>query len=130
MKIVGELTLLFCFLLILPPILDYFFKTDWRINHWISYFYVDYLFMFLLRFCYNFINETLKSFICLMGRYSYDIFLLQMFVFTFFPSERLLEIVGNKYVSLVLIVIFTVSLSILPVILWKRWKEKSNLWFL
>lgn len=108
----------------------FFFKTDWKINHWISYFYVAYLFMFLLRFCYNFINETLKSFICLMGRYSYDIFLLQMFVFTFFPSERLLEIVGNKYVSLILTVIFTVSLSILPVILWKRWKEKSNLWFL
>lgn len=100
-----------------------FFQTDWRINHWICYFYVTYLFMFFLKFCYNHLNEKLKLFICLMGKYSYEIFLLQMFVFTFFPQGRLMAMVGDKYVCVVLTVVLTVALSILPVIGWKRWKR-------
>jgi len=53
-----------------------------------------------------------------MGKYSYEIFLLQMFVF--FPTRKLLEIVGDEYVCVVLKIILTVALSILPVIGWKR----------
>lgn len=56
-----------------------------------------------------------------MGKYSYEIFLLQMFVFAFFPTQRLLVLMGDKYVCVALTVILTVILSILPVIGWKRW---------
>lgn len=102
----------------------FFFYTNWKINHWICYFYVAYLFVFFLKTCYTHLNEKLRSFICLIGKYSYEIFLLQMFVFTFFPAGRLLVLVGNKYVCVALTVILTVMLSILPVIGWKRWKHK------
>lgn len=104
----------------------FFFQSDWKIYHWICYFYVAYLFMFFLKACHSHLNARLKSFICLMGKYSYEIFLFQMLVFRFFPSGRLLAIVGDKYVCVVLTVILTVTLSILPVLGWKRWKEKLS----
>lgn len=104
-----------------------FFQSGWRINHWICDFYVAYLFMFFLKFSYNYLSEKLKSFICLMGKYSYEIFLLQMFVFRFFPTGKLLEIVGDEYVCIVLKIILTVALSILPVMGWKRWKGNYSL---
>lgn len=99
-----------------------FFQTDWKIYHWICYFYVASLFLFFLKFCYNRLSTKLKEFIGLMGKYSFEIFLLQMFVFAFFPHGMLLDFVGNKYICATLTIILTVSLSILPVIVWKRWR--------
>lgn len=96
-----------------------FFQTDWKIYHWICYFYVASLFLFFLKFCYNRLSTKLKEFIGLMGKYSFEIFLLQMFVFAFFPHGMLLDFVGNKYICATLTIILTVSLSILPVIVWK-----------
>lgn len=116
--------LLFTYTSINPE--PFFFQTNWNISHWICYFYVAYLFVFFLKLGYGLLSEKLKSFICLMGKYSYEIFLLQMFVFAFFPSEMLSQVVENKYVFTFLTVLFTVTLSILPVLCWKGWRAKSN----
>ena len=54
-----------------------------------------------------------------MGKYSYEIFLLQMFVFTFFPS---LDFIGNIYIKVMLKITLTTCLSIVPVLLYKKLK--------
>lgn len=95
-----------------------FYSNAWALCHWITYFYTAYLFIYLLFFIYSLLGKHLKSFCYELGRYSYEIFLLQMFVFAFFPS---LDFIGNKYVEVLLRIVLTTLLSIFPVLLYKKY---------
>lgn len=53
----------------------------WRSCHWICYPYVAILYIWLLRFIYNKSNNPTKAGIQLFGKYSYEIYLFQMFYF-------------------------------------------------
>lgn len=59
-----------------------------------------------------------------MGQWSYEIFLLQMLVFTVYP-HRLLD-TGNNYINVAMYIIFTMCASIMPVIAYKRWRIRRN----
>ena len=52
-----------------------------------------------------------------VGRYSYEVFLIQMLVFAYYPYD------GNKWVYLV----ETTMLSIVPVVLYFRTKKKLEI---
>lgn len=98
-----------------------FFNNDWAIFHWICYFYVAYLFVYLLYKVYQQLGGYLKSWFSIIGKYSYEIFLLQMFVFTFFPSYECMDFIGNIYLAVLIKIVLTTSLSIYPVLLYKRY---------
>lgn len=57
-----------------------------------------------------------------IGKYSYEIFLLQMFVFGF----NIYEWIGIPFNYLTFLLFFPVKivLSVLPVFLWKKWKTQ------
>ena len=59
-----------------------------------------------------------------MGKYSYEIFLLQMFVFTFYPTHEMQMMIGNLYVSTLIRIFLTTSLSIIPVLVYKKYFSK------
>lgn len=99
----------------------WFYDSDWKICHWLAYFYAAYLFIVILHLCYKHFWPKLNSLLCKMGRYSYEIFLLQMFVFTFLPSAQRLDIIGNIYLTTLLRVMLAIILSIVPVLLYKRY---------
>ena len=94
-----------------------FANNEWRLFHWITYFYTAYLFVYLLYKLYQYMDERMKMFCCTLGKYSYEIFLFQMFVFTFFPS---LDFLGNQFVEVTLRIVLTTALSIFPVLLYKK----------
>lgn len=65
-----------------------------------------------------------------MGKYSYEIYLVQMLVFTFFPVSLWLKvfmpIIGIKPLVLVLHWVVVISLSIVPVMGHKKLKQSNR----
>lgn len=100
--------------------------SDWKIFHWPTYFYAAYLFPVMLYVCYKHIGSWQNDLLCKMGKYSYEIFLLQMFIFTFLPSAQQLDIIGNIYLTTILRVLLAIALSIIPVLLYKRYKAAKG----
>lgn len=56
-----------------------------------------------------------------IGKYSYEIFLVQMFVFTFYPTDKIQMIIDNVYVTVIVRIFVTTLLSIIPVLLYKKY---------
>lgn len=63
-------------------------KNGWKVEHWPAYFYPAYLLLWLIRTSYNYIQVSLKSLLCIVGKSSYEIFLCQMFFFALVAPER------------------------------------------
>ncbi len=53
----------------------------WRSCHWICYPYIAILFLWVIRVIYNSTSNSFKTGIKLFGKYSYEIYLFQMFYF-------------------------------------------------
>lgn len=96
------------------------FFRHWPFCHWICYFYPAYLLVFLLYKLCNNIGGRLKFFLYELGKYSYEIYLLQMIVFTFFPPANSLNFIPNEKVAIVCRILSTIFLSIYPVLLYKK----------
>lgn len=56
--------------------------TYWRSCHWICYPYIAILYIWLIRLIYNKTSNYFKAVIKLFGKYSYEIYLFQMFYFS------------------------------------------------
>ena len=89
------------------------FDTPWCYFHWCCYFFVMFLLVLLVNLFYK-IGGVFTELIKTIGKYSYEIFLFQMLVFYWFPSEI------NKWTYL----IATTLLSIVPVLVYYRIKTK------
>lgn len=101
-----------------------FYNNDWNLCHWVSYFYVAYLFVYILRICYKRLRIKSKTFVCKMGKYSYEIYLVQMFVFTFYPSNTIEMFIGSVYLATIIRIFATTFLSIIPVLVYKNYFSK------
>lgn len=101
-----------------------FYQSDWKIFHWISYFYVANLFVYALYKCYK--RITKREVICKIGKYSYEIFLIQMFVFTFYPTNTMQMFIGSIFWATILRILATTFLSIIPVLLYKKYFSKQK----
>lgn len=89
--ILSGLSVIFIVLLDYTNISLPFLFPAWANHHWICYFYCAYLLTFLLYLLYHRIDGGLKGTICQMGKRSYWIFLIQMFIFT------LLRLILRRY---------------------------------
>lgn len=95
--------------------------TPWRPFHWICYFYVALLLPWLIWKLYDRLPDGVKRFIGEIGKWSYEIFLVQMMVFTLYPHTRFS--VGNPYLDTLIFIVISTSIAIFPVLLWKRYKS-------
>lgn len=98
-----------------------FHDTGWRDCHWICYYWAAFLLPWLLRYLYNICHKRLKRFIEYTGRYSYEIFLTQMFVFTAYP------VIFKNTLHGVYVFLITTVASIFPVLLYQYCKNKLKL---
>lgn len=91
------------------------FDTEWRYFHWFCYFYSICLLSFIANKSYRVIQGGVFAIlVSKCGKYSYQIYLLQLVVFSFFPYDC------NKMLYLV----STTVLSIVPVLLYYKIKSK------
>lgn len=114
----GVLLLLYYTTGSLKPFLH---DSNWRVFHWVCYFYVALLLPWLLRNLYNHLPQKPRKLIEEIGSYSYEIFLIQMMVFTLYPKIMPADL--DKPYNWIIFFILTTLLSIVPVVLWKRYKE-------
>ncbi|MBR1681482.1 acyltransferase [bacterium] len=107
----------------------FFFTTGWKIFHWISYFYVAYILLYLLKLLYVKMNRYTKvmEYIESMGKYSYEIFLFQMLYFALVSPivNKLLTMVINKYIAVILFVAISIIVSIVPVVYYKTRRSQK-----
>lgn len=96
----------------------YFYTYRWKTCHWICYIYEFYLLLYLIILSYRKLNSKITSFFRDMGKYSYEIFLFQMI---WFISSDYLKHTWHW----VLYVAFSVVICISPIVLYKRYREKT-----
>ncbi len=94
--------------------------TPWRPFHWICYFYAALLLPWLIWKLYDKLPLKIRAIIGEVGKWSYEIFLFQMMVFILYPHSRLS--VGNPYLDTIIFIVLSTLLSIIPVLIWKRYK--------
>lgn len=96
-----------------------FLLNVWETHHWPSAFYALFLFLFISTILYKKVNHLkISDFIAKIGSYSYEIFICQMFIFTFLGWDRLnkgLAFIDNLYVRYTIFVIVTTCFSIAPI---------------
>ncbi len=102
----------------------YFFHA-WPQAHWIDYFWDCYLYLFLMLMSYKFVSkyEIISNFVQKMGKYSYEIFLFQMFYFTF--SHKFFDILrmlfDSKILSKGIYIVVSTVVCIGVVLFWKKY---------
>lgn len=71
----------------------FFAKSDWKIFHWITYFYVAFLLTWLIRKAFEYTPKRTNRIIRICGKQSYNIFLWQMLVFLYFETNAIIDII-------------------------------------
>lgn len=104
-----------------------FFFSGWRSQTWISYFYTVLVFLVLERLYILQSENLITKILVYLGNYSYEIFLCQMFIFSFLSLNNF-SFIGNVYFENLLFIITATFLSVVPVIFYKKCKQ--NLFFM
>ena len=108
-----------------PNLEPFFFHTAWKSFHWVCYFFVAYLLMHILKHVYTHLGELPKHFILKCGKFSYNIFLVQMIVFNFVKHEWF-SFAQNELLQFALWFIFVNIMSVTPVFFYKSFIEKRD----
>ncbi len=104
------------------PNMEPIFFYSWNTYHWVCYFYAAYAFIYILNWIYVFCKEYC-GIILKCGKYSYEIFLLQMIVFSYTHVEWF-SFAGSRRASFVIWFVFVNLMSVIPVLLFKGFVER------
>lgn len=96
------------------------FDSEWRIFHWICYFYPAIILIRVIKFLFNLLPPKYRIVVEILGKHSYEIFTLQMCVFSIFPY--FFTPTGVESLDSFLVISATTILSIIPVYIWKKSK--------
>lgn len=95
----------------------------WASCHWICYIYISFLMIVGLNRLHSCIHDySFSTLIRLIGKYSYEIFLLQLFYFTCI-SDYVNCFIEDKYF---VIPVLSVLFCIIPVLVYKEWKRITS----
>ena len=91
---------------------------NWPSCHWICYIYISILFLWILLIIYNKTNNSIKTGIIYIGKYSYEIYLFQMFYFAIISRYVKVFLSGFDYITYnILFIILTTLICTSPSIL-------------
>ena len=103
-----------------------FNNNEWRIFHWICYFWVAYALTWLINMAQKKMINSIVSRMLIIpaGKRSYEIFLIQMVVFSLIP-QSLFALSNSQSFNFVIWFLGVTTLSLLPVILYQNHKQKE-----
>ena len=108
-----------------------FVYPAWPQAHWFCYIWDCYLYLFIVLMLYKFVSkyEKISKLFQQIGKYSYDIFLFQMFYFSFshevvYDSAKVFF--DDKILARVAYIICSTVVCIGVVLLWKKNREKKQ----
>lgn len=96
-----------------------FYDSSWKCFHWISYFYPFALLPVIIYWLYKKMGARTKNFLIQMGKYSWQIFCLQLVVFSFM-STQVFSFIGSESARGILYMGSSILLAIVPVLIYKR----------
>lgn len=98
-----------------------FFNTGWATHRWICYFYLPVLLTYALWLGFKIIRRSsvLFALVKTVANSSYEIYLIQMFVFVFLPYSTF-DFISNTFVRLSIWMVLTFALSLLGGIILNR----------
>lgn len=94
-------------------------QSGWKNHHWICYFLVAFGIPNLLWWLRSHSGNRGNSVIEMLGEYSWEIFLMQMIVFQYIHSQRIVTWLGDTFGSIVYVLI-VFFMSIAPVVAYKK----------
>lgn len=96
--------------------------------HWFCYIYIAYLLLFLLKYIYIQVPKgTLMNYLLNSGKYSYEIFLFQIVYFAVaddYIFQFIRQNINNNTIYSIVRICLPIFICTLPVILYKKRKEK------
>ncbi len=108
-----------------------YYAPKWRSCHWICYFYIAFFLFYVFKYMYQLIigHEKICGYVKKMGRYSYEIFLFQMAYFCFhsYVIQFFSNMIENSLVVELLAVTTAVIVCVVPVVLYKDYKDSKKL---
>ncbi len=104
-----------------------FYSKSWRVFHWVSYFYVSSLLIWLFFCIYKLLHPVVKSFFCDAGKLSYEIFLFQMIYFIISPVHLVFDRLNNGLYISVAISIIDVIICTFSIFLYNHLRKKVRL---
>ncbi len=108
-----------------------YFDPKWESCHWICYFYIAFLLLFILKFLYQTMirYEKVCGYVKKIGIYSYEIFLFQMFYFDFhkYVVKSFSWFTDNSMIVNMSAIIFSVIICIVPVVAYKDYQAYKQL---
>lgn len=98
----------------------FIFTTGWKTFHWMSYFYIANIYILGLYVSYKVLHrKTGTGFIEKMGKYSWEIFLVQMIYFTF-PWKSNLDNIINQEIATCVFPVLSIFICAGTVLAYKK----------
>lgn len=94
------------------PIEPFFFNTGWKSDRWITFIYVMYIFVPILYKIYNKVGCKIKGVFYVLGKASFEIFLIQMLVCCIIKPNVVGEFIDNNILKWIVYLTITISSSI------------------
>lgn len=106
----------------------FIYESNWKIQHWMTYFYVIFLIFILLKIYEKFKSYSVMRYFLLIGKYSYHIFLFQMVYFCLPINKFLYRLFPYDWATIIYIILSLV-ICVVPIIFYKskfnlRWDLK------
>lgn len=102
-----------------------FYHSSWSCFHWISYFYVTWLFTYIIYRLYLHLGDSLKNIFQTLGKYSWNIFCTQMVVYSFLRPS-MFAFTDNPSIQGIMYVASGIMLSILPTYIFKSLRVRNK----
>lgn len=96
-------------------------EESWKVCHWLCYFYSFFLLPFFMYLSINILPKFILSLVSLFGRASYEIFLVQMIVFSIVKNSKLIQFHNNSYLPYLILVWL---ISVIGGVCWYNIKQK------
>lgn len=112
-----------------PDLRPLFTHTRWKTEHWVCYYFLPYIYIPIIYLFYKAAsrNEKICHYFKLMGKYSYEIFLVQMIFFTgSWSKNAVLSITGDTPLGRITYVTIALIVNILFVIWFSEWKASRR----
>lgn len=94
--------------------------SNWRYCHWVCYLYIAYFFLPFLKYTYSKLDKYLyiRTYIEKIGKYSYEIYLFQIFYYATISSfvSNALVYISNNTVQYVLYIFLSTTICVVPIV--------------
>lgn len=100
----------------------------WPLCHWVCYIYISYIFLAILKYTYTKLSHfpVITSYIEKVGKYSYEIYLFQIFYYATFSIYvgKAIDHFENYQIQWILFALVSTAICIVPVVYLKNKKTK------